>query len=106
MDKPTSKFYLSKSLVEPLYRVQCSTVVSHEVKSVGKTQGQGYLGKSSCVIWNKLWPDLEGEKDFNDDHKEEIIEVVQSMPGFQECNEDVENLDSMRCRTLWISNAK
>ncbi|GFY00609.1 uncharacterized protein TNCV_2140041 [Trichonephila clavipes] len=33
--------------------------------------------------WNKLWPDLEAEKYFNDNHREEI-------PGFQECNEDVE----------------
>ncbi|GFX22662.1 hypothetical protein TNCV_2993971 [Trichonephila clavipes] len=41
--------------------------------------------------WDKLWPDLEGEKDFNDDHKEEITDFVQSIPGFQECDEgDVE----------------
>ncbi|GFT32961.1 jerky protein homolog-like [Trichonephila clavipes] len=41
--------------------------------------------------WNKLWPDLEAEKGFNDDHREEITDVVQSIPGFQECDEDVEN---------------
>ncbi|GFT19044.1 uncharacterized protein TNCV_3212691 [Trichonephila clavipes] len=40
--------------------------------------------------WNKLWPDLKGEKDFNDDHREEITDFVQSIPGFQECDEDVE----------------
>ncbi|GFX02304.1 uncharacterized protein TNCV_2284731 [Trichonephila clavipes] len=41
--------------------------------------------------WNKPWPDLEGEKYFTDDHREEIIEFVQLIPGFQECNdEDVE----------------
>ncbi|GFX81502.1 jerky-like protein [Trichonephila clavipes] len=40
--------------------------------------------------WNKLWPDLEAEKDFNDSHKEEITDFVQSFPGFQECDEDVE----------------
>ncbi|GFX40846.1 pro-Pol polyprotein [Trichonephila clavipes] len=34
--------------------------------------------------------DLEGEKDFNDDHIEEITDFVQSIPGFQECDEDVE----------------
>ncbi|GFW18724.1 uncharacterized protein TNCV_1369781 [Trichonephila clavipes] len=39
--------------------------------------------------WNKLWPDLEGEKDFNDDHRE-MIDFVQSILGFQECDEDVE----------------
>ncbi|GFV36971.1 hypothetical protein TNCV_4545591 [Trichonephila clavipes] len=33
---------------------------------------------------------LEGEKDFNDDHREEIIDCVQLIPGFQECDEDVE----------------
>ncbi|GFV92386.1 jerky-like protein [Trichonephila clavipes] len=30
--------------------------------------------------WNKLWPDLEGEKDFNDYHTEEITDFVQSIP--------------------------
>ncbi|GFV70981.1 hypothetical protein TNCV_2355251 [Trichonephila clavipes] len=24
--------------------------------------------------WKKLWPDLEGEKNFNDDHREEITD--------------------------------
>ncbi|GFX88140.1 hypothetical protein TNCV_159551 [Trichonephila clavipes] len=37
---------------------------------------------------NKLWPDLEGEKDSNDDHREEITDFVQSIPGFQECDEE------------------
>ncbi|GFW06250.1 uncharacterized protein TNCV_37251 [Trichonephila clavipes] len=40
--------------------------------------------------WNKLWPDLEREKDFNEDHREEITDFVISIPGFQEYNEDVE----------------
>ncbi|GFY31676.1 jerky protein homolog-like [Trichonephila clavipes] len=38
--------------------------------------------------WNKLWLDLEGEKDFNNDHMEEITDLVQSIPGFQECDEE------------------
>ncbi|GFS55883.1 hypothetical protein TNCV_2924631 [Trichonephila clavipes] len=38
--------------------------------------------------WNKLWPDLEGEKEFNDNHREEITEFVQSTLGFQECDEE------------------
>ncbi|GFU68459.1 hypothetical protein TNCV_3869511 [Trichonephila clavipes] len=44
--------------------------------------------------WNKLWPDLDGEKDFNDDHREiiAITDFVQSIPGFQECDEEVEIL--------------
>ncbi|GFX23746.1 uncharacterized protein TNCV_3596881 [Trichonephila clavipes] len=37
---------------------------------------------------NKLWPDLEGEKDFNDDHREENTDFVQSIAGFQECDEE------------------
>ncbi|GFT38277.1 hypothetical protein TNCV_2585081, partial [Trichonephila clavipes] len=57
-------------------------------KSDGKTDGQGYLWNFSFVIWNKLWPDLDGEKDLNDDHREEITFFVQSIPGFQECDEE------------------
>ncbi|GFV22239.1 uncharacterized protein TNCV_4564421 [Trichonephila clavipes] len=41
---------------------------------------------------------LEGEKDYNDDHGEEIIDFVQSIPGFQECDEDV--------RTWFASDAE
>ncbi|GFU95592.1 uncharacterized protein TNCV_3332591 [Trichonephila clavipes] len=41
-------------------------------------------------IWNKLWPDLEGEKNFYDDRREEITDFVQPIPGFKECDEDVE----------------
>ncbi|GFW18102.1 hypothetical protein TNCV_4006421 [Trichonephila clavipes] len=40
--------------------------------------------------WNKLWSDLEGEKYFNDVRREEITDFVQSIPGFQELDEDVE----------------
>ncbi|GFT04881.1 uncharacterized protein TNCV_4712551 [Trichonephila clavipes] len=36
--------------------------------------------------WNKVWPDLAGEKDFSDDHGEEITDFVQSILGFQECD--------------------
>ncbi|GFT47859.1 uncharacterized protein TNCV_4224541 [Trichonephila clavipes] len=32
--------------------------------------------------------DLEGEKDFSDDHREEITDLVQSIPGFQKCDEE------------------
>ncbi|GFW64110.1 jerky-like protein [Trichonephila clavipes] len=34
-------------------QMQCSTVVSREAKSDGKTQGQGYLGNFSCVRFGK-----------------------------------------------------
>ncbi|GFS95095.1 uncharacterized protein TNCV_2704561 [Trichonephila clavipes] len=30
----------------------------------------------------------KGEKDFNDDHREEITDFVQSIPGFQDCDEE------------------
>ncbi|GFW38401.1 hypothetical protein TNCV_1332541 [Trichonephila clavipes] len=38
--------------------------------------------------WNKLWPDLEGEKDLNNDYREKITDCVQSIPGFPECDEE------------------
>ncbi|GFW25576.1 hypothetical protein TNCV_1308371 [Trichonephila clavipes] len=31
---------------------------------------------------------LEGEKDFNDDHREEFTDCVQSIQGFQDCDEE------------------
>ncbi|GFS50198.1 hypothetical protein TNCV_3141 [Trichonephila clavipes] len=33
---------------------------------------------------------MKGEKDYNDDHREEITDFVKSIPGFQECDKDVE----------------
>ncbi|GFW23046.1 HTH CENPB-type domain-containing protein [Trichonephila clavipes] len=54
--------------------------------------------------WNKLWPHLEHKKDFNDDHRE-IIDLVQTVLGFPECDEDVKTWTA--CDTEdWISNAK
>ncbi|GFV66088.1 uncharacterized protein TNCV_2891581 [Trichonephila clavipes] len=45
------------------------------------------MGKSKVsYIWGIS--DLEGEKDFSDDHMEEITNFVQSIPGFQECDEE------------------
>ncbi|GFU91214.1 hypothetical protein TNCV_4925441 [Trichonephila clavipes] len=38
---------------------------------------------------NKLWPDLKGEKDLNADRREVITDFVQSIPGFQECDEQI-----------------
>ncbi|GFT75095.1 uncharacterized protein TNCV_2244701 [Trichonephila clavipes] len=39
--------------------------------------------------WNKLRPDLEGEKGFNNDHREEITNFVRSIRVFRECDEEV-----------------
>ncbi|PRD37066.1 UNVERIFIED_CONTAM: hypothetical protein NCL1_06733 [Trichonephila clavipes] len=44
-------------------------------------------GQSLKNAWDKLWPDLEGEKDFYDDQREEITDFVLWIPGFQECDE-------------------
>ncbi|PRD35601.1 UNVERIFIED_CONTAM: hypothetical protein NCL1_11077 [Trichonephila clavipes] len=41
---------------------------------------------SECI--NLLPFNLEDEKDFNDDHREEITDFVQSIPGFRECDEE------------------
>ncbi|GFV72980.1 hypothetical protein TNCV_1734481 [Trichonephila clavipes] len=49
--------------------------------------GESLESQSLKNSWNKLWPDLEGEKDFNDD-RSEITDFVQSIPIFQECDEE------------------
>ncbi|PRD31335.1 UNVERIFIED_CONTAM: hypothetical protein NCL1_23804 [Trichonephila clavipes] len=36
------------------------------------------------------WKSGEGEKDFNDDQREEITDFVHFIPGYQECDEKVE----------------
>ncbi|GFY10206.1 hypothetical protein TNCV_2628851 [Trichonephila clavipes] len=47
--------------------------------------------------WNKPWPDLEGKKDFNDDHSEEIYRLYcdfvqkESDPVDDETDEDEDN---------------
>ncbi|GFT24125.1 hypothetical protein TNCV_2063751 [Trichonephila clavipes] len=45
--------------------------------------------QSLKIAWSKLLPDIEGEIDFYDDHREEITDFVQSIPGFQKCDEEV-----------------
>ncbi|GFV65328.1 uncharacterized protein TNCV_4573281 [Trichonephila clavipes] len=35
-----------------------------------------------------VFRNLEKERNFNDDHREEITDFVQSIPGFQECDEE------------------
>ncbi|PRD34090.1 UNVERIFIED_CONTAM: hypothetical protein NCL1_15661 [Trichonephila clavipes] len=53
------------------------------------TEGWDSLERQSLKnAWNKLWLDLEGEKDFNDDHREEITDFVKSILEFQECDEE------------------
>ncbi|GFU84872.1 hypothetical protein TNCV_2128131 [Trichonephila clavipes] len=52
----------------------------------------GSLGQSLQNGWNKWEPYLDDEKEFNDDHREEITFFVQSIPEIQECDkEDVES---------------
>ncbi|GFW25314.1 uncharacterized protein TNCV_5088791 [Trichonephila clavipes] len=57
--------------------------VSQNVGLARKTEPEKYIDI-------KLWLDLDGEKDFHDDHSEKITDFVQFIPGFQECDEDVE----------------
>ncbi|GFW88914.1 hypothetical protein TNCV_2683481 [Trichonephila clavipes] len=38
-------------------------------------------------LW-KVKVHKEGEKDYNDDHRDEITDFSQSTPRFQECHED------------------
>ncbi|GFW97018.1 hypothetical protein TNCV_4802311 [Trichonephila clavipes] len=60
--------------------------------------GESFERQSPKNAGNKLWIDLEAEKDFNDDHRREITDFVQSILGFQECDEeDVETW--MACDT-------
>ncbi|GFT74343.1 uncharacterized protein TNCV_539031 [Trichonephila clavipes] len=39
-------------------------------------------------VWNTLWPDLKGDKYFNDDHRDDITDFVQLIPIFQKCDEE------------------
>ncbi|GFU43048.1 uncharacterized protein TNCV_3141621 [Trichonephila clavipes] len=54
----------------------------------GNGRSVGLARISLKNVWNKLWPDLEGQKEYNVDHREEITDFVQSIPGFQECDEE------------------
>ncbi|GFX79933.1 hypothetical protein TNCV_558321 [Trichonephila clavipes] len=58
-----------------------------------------FFSSTTCTVyenaWNKLWPDLEDEKDFNDDHRKENTEFVKSISEFQEGDEE----DVETCRT-------
>ncbi|GFX19366.1 uncharacterized protein TNCV_3015051 [Trichonephila clavipes] len=64
------------------------------LSEVSNISGPVFFLSTTCTVhenaWKKLWPDLEGEKDFNDDHEEENTDFVQSIPGFQERDEDIE----------------
>ncbi|GFW15577.1 uncharacterized protein TNCV_4657171 [Trichonephila clavipes] len=54
----------------------------------------GFFLSTPCTVYEyvseQYYADLGGEKDFNDDHREEITYFIQSIPEFQECNEDAE----------------
>ncbi|GFT99618.1 uncharacterized protein TNCV_114951 [Trichonephila clavipes] len=59
------------------------------VISNNNNRGSGFaLKTTSLTFFEKGNADLEGEKDFNDDNKEEFTDFVQSIPGFQECDEE------------------
>ncbi|GFX21198.1 uncharacterized protein TNCV_4367771 [Trichonephila clavipes] len=83
---------------QQLFRVR----PQYEVRLLPVNRSVGLARRQSLKnAWNKLWPDLEGKKDFKDDHREKITDFVQSIPGFQECDEEeCRHLDGIRCRRL------
>ncbi|GFV64289.1 hypothetical protein TNCV_575731 [Trichonephila clavipes] len=58
--------------------------------------------KSLEKAWNNLWPDLEDEKDFNDKHREDFTDFVQSITRFQECNRIA--IDAVDCRFQMLND--
>ncbi|GFV07736.1 uncharacterized protein TNCV_4942381 [Trichonephila clavipes] len=51
-----------------------------------------FFWPTTCTVYEYVFEkcnaDLGGEKNFNDDHREEFTDVVQSIPGFQDCDEE------------------
>ncbi|GFV43446.1 uncharacterized protein TNCV_5111 [Trichonephila clavipes] len=51
-----------------------------------------FLLPTTCTLYGyvfeKCTADLDGQKYFNDDHREEFTDDVQLIPGFQECDEE------------------
>ncbi|GFX36011.1 mariner Mos1 transposase [Trichonephila clavipes] len=75
------------------FRCVNSRCISESYVCDGDNDCGDWSDESKCLnenARNKLRPDLEGEKDFNDNHGDEITDFVQSISGFQECDEDVE----------------
>ncbi|GFU29531.1 hypothetical protein TNCV_1414411 [Trichonephila clavipes] len=50
---------------------------------------------AAVALWLGYRTMAEGEKDYNDDHRDEITDFVQSIPGFEGCHEDRET-----CRAI------
>ncbi|GFV72840.1 uncharacterized protein TNCV_1325511 [Trichonephila clavipes] len=56
--------------------------------TLGNSPAAG-LDLSTLLVIRKLYqPSREREKDFKDDRREENTNIVQSIPDFQECNEE------------------
>ncbi|GFV69921.1 uncharacterized protein TNCV_1982881 [Trichonephila clavipes] len=76
----------------------------HNIQRVHRSVGLARKTESENA-WNKLCPDLEGEKTFNDNHN-----FVQLILGFQECDqEDVETwmaCDSEDCGFQMLNDDK
>ncbi|GFY10672.1 uncharacterized protein TNCV_2194931 [Trichonephila clavipes] len=50
--------------------------------------GQSSVPTNLGRVDEEMIPIVQGEKDFNDDHREEITDFVQSILRFQECDEE------------------
>ncbi|GFS48349.1 hypothetical protein TNCV_2297081 [Trichonephila clavipes] len=73
------------------------------------TQGTTALERQNLKnAWNKLWRDSKDEKDYNDDHREEITDKVQLIQGFQECDEEAVEIwmtcDAKDCRFQMLND--
>ncbi|GFS60079.1 retrovirus-related Pol polyprotein from transposon opus [Trichonephila clavipes] len=53
-------------------------------------QGVAPERRLSDPVFLSTFVNLECEKDYNDDHRDEITDLVQSISEFQECDEDIE----------------
>ncbi|GFV55348.1 hypothetical protein TNCV_2268991 [Trichonephila clavipes] len=60
-------------------------------KESGEREEPALDGEKGLVRdWSGKTMNAEGEKDYKDNHRDEITDFVQSIPGFQECNKDIE----------------
>ncbi|GFU28497.1 uncharacterized protein TNCV_1410341 [Trichonephila clavipes] len=82
--------------INTVTKLEC---IGHVQKRVGGAVAS--IKKKRRKVWEGLIDRIQnyygiairsnvGEKDYNDDHRDEITDFVQSIPGFQECDEDIE----------------
>ncbi|GFT54226.1 tigger transposable element-derived protein 2 [Trichonephila clavipes] len=98
---------MDQGVIEKLKRVYRKQVLLRLLLAVNDWDSRALEKQSLKNAWHKLWPDLEAKKDFNDDHREEITDFFNQSQDFKNAmKRRCRNLDGMRCRKLWILNAK